>query len=499
MKYYSYQFLTFKNCFMNIQIRLSNKFYSRLCIIITILLIFASCQKQKVEPIVEDNISTLRFDNNGIGNGTLSAEMVLRWNQAAVNVVTQTQQVVPNPPIPPFIESRFYAMVNIAMHDALNSIVPKYQTYALLNSVDKYADANTAVAQAAYDVIVAFYGRLNPPAFVTPQPVQDYISNLLQQSLNQVTDAAAKAKDIALGHLSAQAILNNRSNDGIASAMYPIAEGTQPGEYRFTFPFNGPPFNTASFSGLYDSPGWGNLTPFGMTTGSQFRPAAPNVITSAAYVADFNEVKSLGRYNSTTRTADQTEIAKFWAESSPQGWNRIAVNIITQKNMGAWQVARLLALLQMSEADAYIGSFDAKLHYFYWRPVTAIHLAATDGNPNTAADTDWEVVGWNPSGPPDFRYWPTPPVPDYSSAHATAGGAGSEVIKNFFGTDNISFSSASTSYPSTRSFTSLSQAASENSLSRIYIGYHFRKACSEGEKQGRSIGKWVFNNYLKEL
>jgi hypothetical protein len=166
--------------------------------------------------------------------------------------------------------------------------------------------------------------------------------------------------------------------------------------------------------------------------------------------------------------------------------------------MGAWQVARLLALLQMSEADAYIGSFDAKLHYFYWRPVTAIHLAATDGNPNTTADTDWEVVGWNPAGAPDFRYWPTPPVPDYSSAHATAGGAGSELMRNFFGTDKIIFSSASTSYPSTRSFTSLSQASRENSLSRIYIGYHFRQACTAGEQQGRSIGKWIFDHYLQE-
>ncbi|MEJ7827887.1 MAG: vanadium-dependent haloperoxidase [Segetibacter sp.] len=466
--------------------------------IVTLLLIFTSCQKQRIEPDSPESISASRFDNHGKGKGTLRAEMVLRWNMAAIDVVRQTQHAIPNPPIPPFIESRFYAMVNIAMHDALNNIVPKYKAYALLNSRDKNADADAAVAQAAYEVIVAFYGGLNPPAFVTPQPVRDYISALLQQSLNNVRDAEAKAKGISLGHLSAQAILTKRANDGIATAMYPIAEGTQPGEYRFTFPFNGPPFNTAPFSGLYDSPGWGNLTPFGMTTGSQFRPVAPYAITSAEYTADFNEVKSLGRYNSTTRTADQTEIAKFWVESSPQMWNTIAINIVTQKNMGAWQVARLLALLQMGEADAYIGSFEAKLHYFTWRPVSAIHLAATDGNPNTTADTDWEVVGWNPAGPPDLRYWPTPPVPDYNSAHAVAGGAGSELIKNFFGSDKMSFSSASTSYPSTRSFTSLSQAARENSLSRIYVGYHFRQACIEGEQQGKNIGKWIFDNYLKE-
>ncbi|MEO6405999.1 MAG: vanadium-dependent haloperoxidase [Ferruginibacter sp.] len=460
----------------------------------TFVLIITSCKKQQ-EVLSNEQ---LRFENNGQGNGTLGPEMVLRWNQAAIDVVTQTLQAIPNPPIPPNIESRYYAMVNIAMHDALNNIVPKYKSYALQNARDKDANADAAVAQAAYDVIAAFYGHLNPPAFVTPQPVKDYISNLLTQSLNGVTDATAKTKGIALGHLSSAAILANRSNDGIATAMYPITESSIPGGYRFTFPFNGPPFNTPPFTGFYDSPGWGNVTPFGTTSGSQFRPVAPYAINSAAYTADFNEVKSLGRYNSSTRTTDQTEIAKFWSESAPQGWNRIAINILAQKNLGAWQVARLLALLQMAEADAYIGSLEAKIHYFQWRPVSAIQLAATDGNPNTVADADWEVVGWNPFGPPDTRYWPTPPVADYSSGHATAGGAGSELIKNFFDKDNFSFSSASRSYPTTRNFTSLSQAARENSLSRIYIGYHFRQACMEGEQQGKNIGKWVYDHCLKE-
>jgi hypothetical protein len=446
------------------------------------VLLISSCKKN---PVIEPS-------------DDLNSEMVLTWNKAAIDVVIQTQQAVPNPPIPPFIESRFYAMVNIAMHDALNSIKPKYKRYALLNTNDKDADANAAVAQAAYEVIVSFYGQLNPPAFVTPQPVKDYISTLLQQSLTPVTDAEAKSKGIALGHSAAQAILTKRSTDGIEKVMFPVTEGTQPGEYRFTAPFNGPPFNTAPFSGLYDSPGWGQVTPFGMTSGAQFRPVPPYAVTSAEYTTDFNEVKSLGRYNSTTRTADQTEIAKFWAESSPQGWNRIARNIIAKENMNAWKVARLLALLQMSEADAYIGSTESKYFYFFWRPVSAIHLADTDGNPNTDEDPEWEVVGWDPEGAPDFRYWPTPPVPDWASAHPAAGGAGAELIKNFFGTDNISFSLASTSFPSTRNFTSLSQAATENTLSRIYIGYHFRKSCTEGEKQGRSIGKWIFDNHLKE-
>jgi hypothetical protein len=464
------------------------------------LLLLSSCKKGETETLTEENTPAAASgaNNRGNGNGNHSHEMVLRWNKAAIDVVLQTQQAIPEAPVPPFFESRYYAMVNIAMHDALNNIVPKYKAYALLNSRDKDADADAAVAQAAYEVIVASYGGLNPPASATPQSVKDYISALLQQSLSGVTDAGAKAKGVALGHLAAQAILTRRANDGIGSTMYPVAEGTQPGQYRFTAPFNGPPFNTPPFAGLYAFPGWGNVTPFGMKSGSQFRPGPPYAVTSAAYAADFNEIKSLGRYNSTTRTADQTEIAKFWVESSPQAWNRIAVNIVRQKNMNAWKVARLLALLQMGEADAYIGSFETKLHYFTWRPVSAIHLAESDGNPATTADLGWEVVGWNPGGTPDTRYWPTPPVADYSSAHAVAGGAGAELIKNVFGSDNQKFSLTSTSFPSTRSFTSLSQAARENSLSRIYVGYHFRQAVMVGEQQGRHIGKWIFDHYLTE-
>lgn len=449
-------------------------------IVIVALLLISSCKK-----IVDKDLTD-----------EVNADMVLKWNKAAIDVVIQTQQGAPDSPIPPFVESRYYAMVNISMHDALNSIVPKYKRYALLNAKDKVADPNAAVAQAAYEVIVSFYGQLNAPALVTPQPVKDYISDLLQKSLTSVTDEEAKSKGIALGHSAAQAIIAKRSADGIENVMFPVTEGTQPGQYRFTYPFNGPPFNTPPYHGLYLSPGWGKVTPFAMTSGAQFRPAPPYAVTSAEYTTDFNEIKSLGRFNSSTRTADQTEIAKFWAESSPQGWNRIATNIIAHKNMGAWKVARLLALLQMSEADAYIGSTECKYFYFFWRPISAIHLADTDGNPNTSADPDWDVVGWNPEGAPDLRFWPTPPIPDYAAAHPAAGGAGAELMKRFYGTDDISFNLTSTFSTSTRHFSSLSQAATENTLSRIYIGYHFRKACTEGEKQGRSIGKWVFDHYL---
>ena len=383
-------------------------------------------------------------------------------------------------------------MVNIAMHDALNNIVPKYKTDALQNARDKDANPDAAVAKAAHDVIAFFFGKLNPPAFVTPQPVQDYIGNLLTQSLSTIQDGVAKEKGLTLGTAAAQAIIQKRNNDGIANAMFPVTEGTQPGQYRFYFPFTVPPFQLPPpFTGFYDSPGWGDVTTFGLNNSTQFSVPAPYAINSADYTADYNEIKRLGCVTCTGvngRTQDQEDIAKFWVESSPFGWNKIARSIIAQKNMDAWQVARLLALLQMTEADAYIACLKAKMIHFFWRPVSAIHLGNTDGNLNTVGDDNWEVL-----------VFPTPPVADHPSAHATAGGAGAELLKQFFGKDGFSFSLQSTSLPNhTRSFTSLSQAARENSLSRIYVGYHFRKACDDGEALGRSIGGWIAANALGE-
>ena len=451
-----------------------------------ILFTFISCRKEINHQQQEEELQSARFTNPGQGFGNISPEMILQWNEAAVYTSLELQKVPNAPPVPPFVEARYYAMVNVAMHDALNNIIPKYQTYALREARDKDADANAAVAQAAYDVIVAMYDKLNPPAFFTTPQIKNYIDNLLQQSLSTIVDDNAKTKGINLGKASAAAVLQKRANDGIANVMYPVTQGTLPGQYRFTAPFDGPPFN-----GFLDSPGWGDITNFGGETSVQFLPPAPYPVNSAEYTADYNEIKKLGCATCTGingRTQEQEDIAKFWAESSPYGWNKVAREIIAQQNMDAWRVAKILSLLQMAEADAYIGAIKAKMHYFYWRPVTAIQLGDNDGNPNTVGDPNWQVL-----------LFPTPPVPDYPSAHATAGGAAAEVIKGFFNSDNFSFSFGSTTLPGhQRSFNSLSQAARENSLSRIYIGYHFRKACMEGEGLGRKIGSYVFENNLKE-
>lgn len=439
-------------------------------------LFFFSCHKET------HSENSVGFKNNVPGRGNVSPEMFLRWNDAATYVVLTTLKLQPTPRIPPFRESYYYAMVNIAVHDALNNIVPKYKSYAL-NARDKDADPDAAVAQAAHDVISFFFGKLNPPANNTPQEVQDYIHGLLAQSLNSIEDGESKTKGIALGAAAAQAIIQNRSGDGSSNAIFPVSQGTLAGEYRFTAPFIA--------TGFYDSPGWGDVQTFGIQSSTQFEVPAPYPVNSDQYTTDYNEIKRLGCLTCTGtdgRTQDQEDIGKFWVESSAYGWNKVAREIIAQKNMDAWKTAHLFALLQMSIADAYIASLKAKMIHFFWRPVTAIQLGDDDGNPNTTGDPNWQVL-----------WFPTPPITDHPSAHATAGGAAAEVMKLFFDKDDFTFSFQSTTLPGKpRSFSSLSEAARENSLSRIYVGYHFRKAVTDGEVLGKSVGGWIAIHALQE-
>ena len=444
-------------------------------LILSLSLFVLSCEK-------EPGNTPTHGPAGGNDIGHVSPAMVLTWNDAATYVVLTTLQVQPTPRIPPFRESHYYAMVNLAMHDALNNIIPKYKTYAL-NARDKDANPDAAVAQAAHDVISSFFGKLNPPANNTPQPVQDSIHNLLEQSLNLIADGKPKTKGIVLGAAAAQAIIQNRTNDGSLSAAGTITQGTLPGEYRST-----PPFTA---TGFYDSPGWGNVKTFGLLNSTQFPVPPPYDLNSAEYTADYDEIKRMGCATCTGvngRTEDQEKIARFWVESSAFGWNKIAKAIIAEKNLNAWKTARLLALLQMSIADAYIACLKAKMIHFFWRPLTAIQLGDSDGNPHTAGDPTWQVL-----------VAPIPPIADHPSAHAAAGGAAAELIKLFFDKDDFSFSFESSSLPANpRSYTSLSDAARENSLSRIYVGYHFRKACMDGEALGNSVGNWIAGHSLKE-
>ena len=291
-----------------------------------------------------------------------AGEMVLTWNEA---INTAIDRMAPlTGPLPPMPESRICAMANVAMHDALNTIVPRYERYALTDAVDAGASPAAAVAQAAHDVIVL----LLPPQ-------QGYADSLLSVSLNSIDNDDAKTKGIAIGKASAIAMINARTNDGSEVAQYDVAQGTKPGEYRST-----PPFDATGFMAV---PGWGKVTPFALASSAQFRTTIlPYPIKSIAYTKDYNELKTAGGMISSVRTADQTQYAQFWLPNAPFMFNEIARTLIAQTGMqDGWRIARLFALLQMAEADANISCFDAKYHYFsgahilqfIWQAVMEIH------------------------------------------------------------------------------------------------------------------------------
>jgi hypothetical protein len=343
------------------------------------------------------------------------------------------------------------------------------------------------VAAAAHDVLV---GTLPSPGFGTLTQQEAGVAAVgaaYAAALAAIPDGPAKSDGITVGRAAAAAILARRNADG-ATTVVPYTPGTAPGEWQPT-PNPVPPDPVAGGPGLAPAllPGWGNVTPFALTSAAQFRPAGPPALASQEYASDYNTVKSLGEKSSTTRTADQSTIARFWYESSVIGWNRIARVVAAPNSLNAWENARLFALLNMAMADGFIAGFNSRFTHNFWRPVTAIRAADRDANDQTTADPAWQ------------SFLNTPPIPDYPSTHSVLGGAAAEVLARFFRSDQIAFSMTSGAPFAgiTRSFTSLAQAAQENADSRVYAGIHFPTACRDGVKLGVSIGGWTFEQHLK--
>jgi hypothetical protein len=419
--------------------------------------------------------------------GAASADAILDWNENAGRAATAACLA---PAGNALAEARMYAMVHVAMHDALNAIDRRSRPYAFDARVNDTTSRDAAIATAARDVLISVIGQLQESATCIQNGI-DTVEADYAAALAAIPGGQAKTSGVELGQAAAQAILTLRASDGSNQPLqdFDYPQGTQPGEYQF---HSGLPFAFA--------PGWGDVTPFVLNHSSQFRAGPPYVIESRTYAADFNEVKSLGGDGviPNARTPEQTEIGFFWVESSPLAWNRIARSISEQKSLGLHDNARLFGLLNLALADGYIGSWESKYHYNFWRPVTAIHLAASDGNPDTAGDPIWT---------PSLGF--TYPMPDHDSAHSVEGGAAAEVLKQFFGTDHVSFEACSLTlpagstcadpFPRLRSFSSFSEAANENGLSRILIGIHFRRAVEEGIQHGRKIGQRTVNLFLKPV
>ncbi len=396
-------------------------------------------------------------------------QAVLAWNQAATVAITRMTSRTTAFFVLPHVEARVYAIESLAVYDALNNIQQKNTPYALHGPVAADADPDAAVSAAAHDALAALL------------PAQKaYLDSLYGAMLANVGAGDAKTRGVALGQAAAQAILAKRADDGADHAQMAMPIGSNPGDYQYTPPFDAPPFN-----GYYALAGWKDVTPFALAAASQFRPVAPPALTSAVYTADFNEVKALGGASSGARTAEQTAIGLFWLDSSPLQWNRIARAALAAHAHDAHATARLLALLHVAQADALIAMADGKFAYKFWRPITAIRLAASDNNPNTVADAAWMPLAY-----------PNPADADYPSGHGTGGGAGAAVLKSFFGTDAVPFSTTNNA-GKTRSYASFGQAADENTVSRVYAGYHFRNSAVQGQIMGDQIGNYVVAHVLK--
>jgi len=439
-----------------------------------------SCKKEiKHDPLAEE-VPTASSNRN-LDPGFADNNMVMYWNEKMITVLAGPRNDA--------ARTRYFAIIQIAVHDALNNIKPKFESF-VLNSREKFANPDAAVASAAY---WAIKGLNQQGAF----PIDTWYN----ESLATIPDGESKELGKTLGKHSAEAIIANRANDGfsqvILSSILPT-DGDDPGEYRSTLPAANPVLNLPHTKA---TPNWGNVVrPFVVQSNSQFRPAGPDPINSAAYTNDYNEVKQKGARVGSTRTDAEDILAKFWSEiRKPMIWNNFVRNIIATKKMDAWKTARLFALINTAMADGVSATMDAKYYFYRWRPETAIRLGDNDGNPNTAGDPQWlpSVIALPNSNPLLQVY--SPGVPEYSSSFAVDGGSIAAILQSFFGSDEISIDFTSTTLPGvTLHYSSIAQAASDNSLSKIYAGWYFRKAVVDGEEQGKQIGAYVFNNAFRE-
>jgi hypothetical protein len=409
------------------------------------------------------------------------ANDVLQWNETTMKAIEANGQSN-------VVATRTLAMVHAAVHDALNAITRRYDAYYFEGPADPAASPEAAAAAAAHTVLIGVVSGFGTPA--QKGAAMAVIDQPYTAALARVTDGPARNKGVAVGRAAGAAMLVLRREDG-ATKDAPYTPGVGPGRWRphpNPVPANPPIANPDAARGYAASavPGWGNVTPFTLLSASQFWLGGPPPLTSPTYARDFDEVKRLGGKASTARTADQTEIARFWFEG-PGNWNTIARTVAAARKLDALDSARVLALMNMAMADSYIAGFKIRYVYDLWRPVTAIREGDNDGNDATAGDAAWDSLQNTPS------------VSEYPSTQSTFSAAAATVLATLLGGDQAAFTvqSGKPFEGITRSFTSFSQAARESADSRIYAGIHFRSACEDGLGLGRKVGQRATAMYLQ--
>ena len=385
-----------------------------------------------------------------------SADVVTEWNERAVAATLQAKQL-------PFVATRVLAMVHTAMFDAVNSIEGHYTPYKAKVAAPPHSSPEAAAVAAAYSVLLKLF----------PEQKND-LDAAYGASLATVPDGSGKTAGVTVGETVARKILELRASDG-ANAPNSYRPSTSPGLYIPTTL----PIGTR----------WGTVTPWAMERSSQFRPSPPTALTSVEWANDYNEIRDLGAEKSTSRTAEQSDIARFWVITGPSSWDPLVRQLASAPGRSLLANARLFARVEIAAADAYIAVFDAKYAFNFWRPITAIRNGDIDGNDATPRVPDWDP------------FIDTPLHPEYPCAHCITSAATGTILESEFGQGAVPVltMTSSTAPGVVRQWTNIRNWEDEVSSARIYGGIHYRNSTVVGQSMGRKIGDLVVSKCMKPI
>jgi hypothetical protein len=372
----------------------------------------------------------------------------------------------------------YMGIVHVAIYDAAVASEGGYQPYTTTPTAPPNTSHEAAIATAAYDTLSGLQPQLGANQTIL---LNDYTVYMAAIPDGTAADQQAKQNGIDIGREVADAVLALRVSDGrgCSTTLQDLGQPAPgPGVWQ--------PNPTGAVLGLC-LPG---MRPLALQSGSQFRPDGPNALTSQEYADDFNQVKDLGRIDSTTRIPEQTNEARFWTDHDIRQWNDGLLKLADDQGLDLVQSARMLAMAHVAGGDAMLACFDAKYHYWFWRPYQAIHLADTDGNADTVADTTWHPLAT------------TPNFPEYPSAHACHSTAVVEALDAFFGTDNVSLTltSRAPGLPDaarSRTYDRLHDVVKDVDWARVLVGFHFRNSDLQGSALGRKVGRYVADHYFE--
>jgi hypothetical protein len=386
--------------------------------------------------------------------GPVFADVITDWNEKAIAFVAKRQM------LPPQAE-RIVASVHVAMFDAVNSVERRYRPYRLAVATPADTSKEAAAAVAAGMVLAGLH----------PDAVEE-INSMTAAYIATIPQGTAKADGIKLGQEVAARIVAERKADG-SDAPDAYRPKTRPGVYVPT------PITASSM--------WPNVKPFAMMSPSQFRPQPPLPLNGQEWAADYNEIKNLGSKTSAQRTARQTEDGRFWLITGPVSYYPIVRQLVAAKKMDVLDSARFMALTATAAADAYIAVFDAKYHYEFWRPITAIRNGDLDDNPATERDATWQPID------------NTPMHPEYPCAHCITSAAVAAVIEATLGSADIPevTMTSPTAPGAAHRWTNVWTYADEVAMARIYAGFHYRFSTRVGQDMGRKIGQLVVQNLMR--